>query len=72
MYAYTSIQKGMQWKDKNYIQDGGHPLGKEKDGDPIGEGSTVGFNYICNITFLKLGGEYIDVNSIILYTFVQV
>ena len=44
-------------------------MGKEKDGDPIGEGSTVGFNYICNITFLKLGGEYIDVNSIILYTF---
>ena len=45
-------------------------MGKEKDGDPIGEGSTVGFNCICNITFLKLGGVNIDVNSIILYTFV--
>ena len=43
-------------------------LGKEREGDSIGEGSTVGFSCICNVTFLKLGGEYIEVDGIILYT----
>ena len=52
MYAYASIQKGMQWKDKPHLG-WWLPMGKDKDSDPIGEGYVVGFSCVCNLHFLN-------------------